>query len=1090
MSQADDCAIVPTAFVDARAIGADEGRVAALVHFCRAMAHAQPAALLPRGTHLALRAMADLLVAKGSAELKNGINLDHHLLMVLPYYSQQLYQDAQSRFQNLSKSAVKPDLTAALLRPNCIEHPSGLNCYGLPQNPEMLRGAFSKELERCAEAPGSGAPEGCRLRIDDAAVSVAIASEYLIPFIQDQMAHAPRLSQSCVNGSDAFRCFQALLATVERAAEMFMGQKELAGALDYYSRQSGLEKLANILPASSDFIAHWTSNVPDVLRNPSEIHGIFFLAPDVFSWISDNAPSYQRVVAQIRDDMNAERLAVAKLGRAYLDELVADAVSQREQLAANFPNDIKDIDLIIDKWKTESQKFLEYEPEVLIVKVSRMAENVLGIEQKVLFVKSKIAKQLSRECMNSAKGFSKSGVFEVCFDEMSREFGAAGFRFSFVPCTSPSRNCDIVGHLDLLLKLRKTENDSHSLIPIALGVTNLHGTILADSETLHVLRPPAPAYNLDIRQMEQSVGSLLQYPFQLKLDSEQVEIADGPIVIMTVRPTFSLPGMPPLAPFRVSMGPAGLKVADDLAPTLRAAVIKQIGFALQYRQIAVAGLKVKLDAGGFERAAGCDAVNGGTAVNLEGEADLRPAFGYAPRVSLNISCNGQMQLALSNGSAQAILNEILAKGRQVLPVKAAAVGAVVDGTKIQFGLEIVEGCSKILTIDLATSNILESANGEIATAVASCAAITAARRASSNIPPFADLPLQSDGDRACTADLPVLGRICLSPLKNIGNARLGQIHVESDGKFISAVRKQLGFASPIVDALQLRDGPRLVLPLRVTIPGLTEPVSTELPVTGNMNLADALNSSLAAAIDAKLRGKRARVGPVEVNVIRVNGDAGGLFVTGQVYYGELGAGIRIRLIPSLSVSADAPGDREITELIASLGMRVLGSPPIEVSIGPDGVPILHWPVRLKVPLFDSGGFEASTIVNARANGKLRLGSVGVTVPGWLTVGYFAIGRATIQVDLDHPENVALGALLTIAPGEGVSELARLRGNLRHDANRKRVEIDGDLALASIPLGKSDGYWDYQKGVLDLQAGSATDGLPFPRGRLEAVRDSG
>src|SRR5262249_12742236 len=153
-----------------------------------------------------------------------------------------------------------------------------------------------------------------------------------------------------------------------------------------------------------------TTNVPTVLANPSQASNTFFLTPEVLAWLERNATSHQELVTQLREKINAERFAVAKLARVYLDGLVAAAESRG--LTS---------DAVIKSWREASQKLSEDEPSEFVAQIFGLARSVLQLEQPLALAARHAAIVVGPECKSSSFIEPKTGVFDVCFGEAGKE---------------------------------------------------------------------------------------------------------------------------------------------------------------------------------------------------------------------------------------------------------------------------------------------------------------------------------------------------------------------------------------------------------------------------------------------------------------------------------------------------------------------------------------------------------------------------------------------------------------------------------------------------------------------------------------------
>jgi hypothetical protein len=187
--------------------------------------------------------------------------------------------------------------------------------------------------------------------------------------------------------------------------------------------------------------------------------------------------------------------------------------------------------------------------------------------------------------------------------------------------------------------------------------------------------------------------------------------------------------------------------------------------------------------------------------------------------------------------------------------------------------------------------------------------------------------------------------------------------------------------------------------------------------------------------------------------VKARADGQSILLDGDVYYGPLPGSVTIQVLPTFALSAKPP---KIEDLLRQIGMLASRQGGYDITIEPDGVPALHLPVSLQAPLFGGATFAASTTVHARANGQIQLGSVGVTIPGWLPVAYISIGRAHIDLDLDHLDRLGLGATVAITSGEATSYLLEAPAMLRHDhaslANPARIHVVASLTYSGAIVG--------------------------------------
>src|SRR5262249_54459320 len=146
--------------------------------------------------------------------------------------------------------------------------------------------------------------------------------------------------------------------------------------------------------------------------------------------------------------------------------------------------------------------------------------------------------------------------------------------------------------------------------------------------------------------------------------------------------------------------------------------------------------------------------------------------------------------------------------------------------------------------------------------------------------------------------------------------------------------------------------------------------------------------------------------------------------------------------PQLKISIKKP---DIAAALQAL-KQVLGVVSLVKDIqqidAPGGIPSFNIEVEVAVPIFD--GLSAGAVVEARNGTNLRFaGPVSITLPTpWITLSWVALGRIRTRVDLNKLNDIALGASLTLAPGEGTYETVGMDGDLRIAPDR--VELNSIL----------------------------------------------
>jgi hypothetical protein len=270
------------------------------------------------------------------------------------------------------------------------------------------------------------------------------------------------------------------------------------------------------------------------------------------------------------------------------------------------------------------------------------------------------------------------------------------------------------------------------------------------------------------------------------------------------------------------------------------------------------GLKLKLNPDALENAGACNAALADTsALKLRGTADLRSGLNLTPAVSLTMDCLRHATVTIDE--PRLIFDEIVKKIGLGVPVEFG--GGAINGTQIQFAVRFSSRCVQHISVDLANNALAQKFATDVTEKAAVCVALAEALAKVMNIP-FANLPLESDGMRACiptdSALLGLLGRIRFISKTNLLTSNINDITLQSDGKLLNNLMDRVkGIGS--IQGLQLRDGGQqrleLVMLMNFSAPALGDPFECTVRVTPNLNVAADIPNCIVAALNSRFSAR-------------------------------------------------------------------------------------------------------------------------------------------------------------------------------------------------------------------------------------------
>jgi hypothetical protein len=1096
-ARADDCNLIPSgvkggALLDLMALSSPD-----LELLCRTMRPQERESRLPLvpGVLRTLQAFAAIITSDAGVEgLDDRSELDKKLFKALPQKSQDFCKE---------RSPKKDEpLIAACLRPKCLESSDSKYCKGIDLPPSALKIFFAVDSAKCKENISE-----CDLWIDEASVDISIAEEILRPVIErifsDGAKEFNSARENCQKGNARDVCAQTILGILRDFNAQLSRQQDLALLVEAMIGTDSANKnqfLSSNLPLMK-FYDYWKQHVFPLFnsaesRTASGTYSISISA-EMLKTSPERARLFNGVDIWLRGEINSRKKAVAaaiveRLSKLDLRKDTFKEIDEKlgEQYNAELRNQLTKLKASMKLEPTKgTEETIRATIERLDTKTElnvRVAEHLplYELEKAFVSVRQHAATQIEGakgeetwECKREASIDPTKGFYDFC---ASGSGSIKGIRYSFGPCANADAECQTVGHLSLIMRVQPTGQPVEKIILVPFGVESLKGVMRKGQ--LELPKFMAPAYKADASQLATQIEQMLPPPF--KIAYENIEIKNGPLIEITVRPSLAIPGIPAWPPLVLTLQQ---EIPLDLK-TVEKAVSSHIASHIAGASIKVGAVKVTADNDGVVLNKECGKKPGSndTAVKIKGKADLGELLQRLP-ADVIIDCAGQIRLTVDERRLTEALIAMFPS-----EIVQAFENVAFDSVYLRFSAQVEPACRQSFSFSLDEKLSLDSINKRVAKAVGRCKTLAEQEAAVARLMDFEPFPFfkwdpQKDNRKACTTKDSPVGRICISSQKDIGE--LEDITIDDDGVFRARIQGALTPFRPNIEKFVFDDKKKqFVLVTQISVPGLGQsiPVSVPLKEWSEATLKNEVRQVAAVDVNERLQKMGSlNVGPVTLRNPEFKSEEKRGTISGFVTYGRIAsAKVEIELWPDFKIKPESPKIEQLLPIaLAAAGFAGVDDPI--VGVARDGVPFVHAPIKGKLPLFGGSTVDVTTTIHARANEGVHIEAITIPIPGWFPIATgLEIGRTQIEVDLEHPDRFSFEAAIAASPGDATNSLTRLQASLTHDPARHRLTLRGDILFSDARLAETNGYWDYQLGLLDVQMG-ATGGsvLPLPRGRL-------
>lgn len=1020
----------------------------------------------------AIGALSALVAARFQGGEGLELSVDTALLKVLP-------ADVQTKCQAAAKDAEAlgvHDAKILCFRPTCIakdaDRPDLCKPFAsLSQDTvSKVRKIFSRDVT-------CGAGADC-VSVAPEALEAILAVDMLSDF---QIAVMAGSDGGVCNGFKEDACVQILWNVANNTVKAYQD----GARLHYIAQSIGNSQIANthgVRSAINSFETLWSTVEKRAADEKTKgIVTLFVLAPEVREALSKADSAAVNLRAQLMKIVEDRRLVAAKKILEAGNALYLQASS--EPLLEKFKDDwksrgfadvgsaltqrqaaelIRDFGTTVDKiaWMLRATPRLPADPST-------------GVE--------------AMPCTDGKTSFDlQKGQFDMCYQKADVSLlpgRIIGLRFSFVPCApnSEADDCQYIGSLSLLVSVQTPDAQKSAVAALGLGANKIRARL----DTNQVLRIssllPRVSYDQASADLQALVDRLVPNPIAAQVS--EIRLDDGPTL------SFKLAAGTVLAEktqFKITVTPKEILLDDKhLDDELVKVVAKRVGASLKGKSFKY-GDDLTLSLGDATVVTSDPACLQRNTPELSVSVRAATTLSGAPILGWLYTCGTDFRLKLDVNQDQ--LLRALAGEFNVATnmVKLYFVG---DRPHALITLEKT-GCTHEADVDILGSDfqtitdLVEKFTAE----ELRCHAGDFASQTDSLLKQLGFYQTKDSGIY-CTPSIAEIGSICVRDVTNPNQDMFTVVDDKNLKNRLSAKLQSAFGAKSQVSALSVtKNGIGITADIDVPMLGLVKGVSAKVSATVgsvgiDLNIYPALRAAINDQAAVYLQGVTLKAAGVEVSNLALAGeDASRLAVTGKISYGGIPADIEIQLLPNLKFKPSVPnvGLEILKQLLGPIGK----AGTFDVSIGPDGIPVLTGKVEVVLP-FEGVPLTASTTITARAGEPLRFnGPVSFVLPGWYTVSYVDIGRIRASLDLNKPlEKITLGASIALPTGEATYDIAAVDADLT--IGPEELTLKGTLSLLKMPLGQTVGIWKFKQGILDIDVsgGAASDILPLPSGHL-------